>query len=166
MLKNNLRDQLNALVAQYNRPAFIDDDPVCIPHRFSKRQDIEIMGFWAAILAWGQRKTIISKCRELITLMDGAPHDFIMNHRETDLIRLLNFKHRTFNATDTLYFIAFFRHHFSTSDTLETAFFPDIQSDTIETHLNHFRSYFFSLDDAPHRTRKHISSPLQKSTCK
>ncbi|MBE7177994.1 MAG: DUF2400 domain-containing protein, partial [Mucilaginibacter polytrichastri] len=72
----------------------------------------------------------------------------------------------TFNATDTLYFIAFFRHHFSMSDTLETAFFPDMQGDTIETHLNHFRSYFFSLEDAPHRTRKHISSPLQKSTCK
>lgn len=166
MLKNNLRENLDALVARYNRPDFIAPDPVCIPHSLRKKQDIEIMGFWSAMLAWGQRKTIISKSFELIERMDHAPHDFIMNHQETDLVRLLDFKHRTFNTTDTLYFIAFFRHHFSRSDTLESAFFPEINGETIEEHLNRFRSYFFSLDDAPQRTRKHISSPLQKSTCK
>ena len=66
------------------------------------------MGFWAAVLAWGQRKTIINKCKELIELMDGVPYDFIVNHEESDLKRMLNFKHRTFNATDTLYFIDIF----------------------------------------------------------
>lgn len=165
-MSSDLKFKLDEAVSAYNRPAFIADDPVCIPHRFSKKQDIEIMGFWAAILAWGQRKTIINKCTELITLMDGAPYDFVMNHKDTDLISLLNFKHRTFNATDTLYFIAFFKHHFSQSDSLETAFFPDVKNESIEQNLNLFRSYFFSLEDAPHRTRKHISSPQQKSTCK
>lgn len=115
---------LDAKVAQYNRPEFIENDPIVIPHQFSKQQDIEIMGFWAATLAWGQRVTIIKKCRELIALMDGAPYDFIINHQEPDLKKLLSFKHRTFNDIDTLYFIAFFRHHYEKYESLEDAFMP------------------------------------------
>jgi uncharacterized protein (TIGR02757 family) len=187
----NIKAFLDSKVVQYNRPDFISNDPVCIPHLFSKKQDIEIMGLWAAVLAWGQRVTIINKCRELIALMDGAPFDFIMNHQDTDLKKLLQFKHRTFNDIDTLYFIAFFRHHYSNFDTLEAAFIPlktfgnspDIFNDSkgsskntvtansnpaepVEQSFNYFRSYFFSLPDYPHRTKKHISSPSQKSTCK
>ncbi len=193
-----IEDFLNQKVAQYNQPNFITLDPVSIPHLFTKKQDIEIMGFWAAMLAWGQRVTIVNKCKELIALMDGTPYDFIMNHQDTDLKRMLNFKHRTFNATDTLYFIEFFKTHYSNFDSLEDAFLPykkneEFRSDfnedkisstvildnksevclssklaqnTIEGNLNYFRSYFFSLPDYPKRTIKHVSSPLQKSTCK
>jgi uncharacterized protein (TIGR02757 family) len=176
---DNLQSFLDFKVAQYNQPGFITNDPVSIPHMFSKKQDIEIMGFWAATLAWGQRVTIINKCKELIGLMDGAPYDFIINHEEVDLKKLLHFKHRTFNDIDTLYFIAFFRHHYSNNESLESAFTPippvflSDSEETIEQHdhtvenaLNHFRRYFFSLSDFPHRTKKHVSSPLQKSTCK
>src|SRR3954471_19436677 len=120
----DIRSFLDTKVAQYNRPEFIKNDPVCITHLFTKQQDIEIMGFWAATLAWGQRVTIINKCRELITLMDGAPYDFIMNHQETDLKKLLHFKHRTFNDIDTLYFISFFRYHYENNESLESAFLP------------------------------------------
>ncbi len=169
----NIKAFLDSKVIQYNRPEFIPNDPICIPHMFSKQQDIEIMGLWASVLAWGQRVTIINKCRELITLMDGAPHDFIMNHAETDLKKLLNFKHRTFNDIDTLYFISFFRHHYSNYDSLESAFLPpslrqmaEEHDFTVENCLNYFRSYFFSLPEFPHRTKKHISSPSQKSTSK
>ena len=164
----NLHNFLDAKVIQYNQPGFIANDPLCIPHIFTKKQDIEIMGFWSSMLAWGQRITIINKCKELINLMDGAPHDFIMNHQDVDLKRFLNFKHRTFNATDTLYFIHFFKHHYSNFNSLEDAFLPfDFeQQENIEKHLNHFRTYFFSLPDFPQRTIKHVSSPLQKSTCK
>jgi uncharacterized protein (TIGR02757 family) len=164
---------LDSKVAQYNQPSFIKNDPVSIPHLFTKKQDIEIMGLWASVLAWGQRITIINKCHELIKLMDGAPYDFIMNHEEPDLKKLLHFKHRTFNDTDTLYFIAFFKHHYSKYESLESAFMPpgaikgeSESSEPIEKYLNHFREYFFSLPDYPHRTKKHISSPSQKSTCK
>ncbi len=179
-----LKAFLDSKVSQYNQPEFIKNDPVSIPHMFSKKQDIEIMGFWAATLAWGQRITIINKCKELITL-DGAPYDFIINHKEPDLKKLLHFKHRTFNDIDTLYFISFFRCHYSQHDSLEDAFVPPvILSDNeeftrrqtlryahgdnvvIESYLNHFREYFFSLPDYPHRTKKHVSSPSQKSTCK
>jgi len=180
----NIKAFLDSKVIQYNNPGFIKNDPVSIPHLFTKQQDIEIMGLWASVLAWGQRVTIINKCRELIRLMDGAPYDFIMNHEETDLKNLLRFKHRTFNDTDTLYFIAFFRYHYAKYESLESAFMPpsplkgeqhSSQSNQktpplvgwgAENALNNFRSYFFSLPDYPHRTKKHISSPSQKSTCK
>jgi uncharacterized protein (TIGR02757 family) len=162
----DIKNFLDSKVVQYNRPEFIVNDPVCIPHMFIQKQDIEIMGLWASVLAWGQRVTIINKCRELIGLMDGAPYDFIMNHEESDLKKLLNFKHRTFNTTDTLYFIKFFRYHYSNNDSLETAFMPPDGSYTPFRGLGGFRSYFCSLDDFPNRTKKHISSPSQKSTCK
>ncbi|HTI57718.1 TIGR02757 family protein [Mucilaginibacter sp.] len=162
----NLKAFLDSKVAQYNQPDFIKNDPVSIPHLFSKKQDIEIMGFWAATLAWGQRVTIINKCKELIRLMDGAPYDFIMNHEEPDLKKLLHFKHRTFNDIDTLYFISFFRYHYGNYNSLEDAFMPPGHLKGVEASLNHFRNYFFSLPDHPNRTKKHVSAPSQKSTCK
>jgi len=170
-MQENLKAFLDAKVALYNQPNFIANDPISIPHLFTKKQDIEIMGFWAATLAWGQRPTIIKKCKELIALMDGAPHDFIMNHEDIDLKKLLHFKHRTFNDIDTLYFIAFFRYHYEQYESLEDAFLSTASlkgecDEPVEIYLNHFRSYFFSLPDYPHRTKKHISSPSQKSTCK
>ena len=197
----SLKDFLDSRVERYNRPDFIEHDPVCIPHQFSLKQDIEIMGFWASVLAWGQRKTIINKCNVLIQLMDGAPYDFILNHHESDLKRFLGFKHRTFNDTDALYFIDFFKRHYHSSDTLESAFLKPVQGifrvdfldqnhqsedrielsssscylsemahqsivNPIENALNSFREYFFSVPDYPARTKKHISSPRQKSSCK
>lgn len=165
-----LRDFLEVKTAQYNRPEFISNDPICIPHRFTQKQDIEIAAFFAAILAWGQRKTIINKCTELMERMDHAPHAFMLSHSDADLKGLLGFKHRTFNDTDLLYFVAFFQHHYSQSASLETAFLPPGFSASgqfeAEQALNHFRTYFFSLPDSPRRTIKHISSPAQKSTCK
>ncbi|MBB2148986.1 TIGR02757 family protein [Pedobacter gandavensis] len=117
-----LKDFLDYKVEQYNKPNFITNDPICIPHRFSKKQDVEIAAFFAAILAWGQRKTIINKCTELFERMDNAPYDFMLQHSDDDLKRLLGFKHRTFNDTDLLYFVSFFKFHYEQSDSLETAF--------------------------------------------
>ncbi|MFD1166850.1 TIGR02757 family protein [Sphingobacterium daejeonense] len=164
----SLKDFLDRKVEEYNRPDFIPNDPISIPHQFSKKQDIEIMGFFASILAWGQRKTIINKCNELIERMDGSPYDFIVNHGDEDLKNMLGFKHRTFNDTDLLYFISFFKYHYTHFKSLEDAFLQveDMNGFSIEESLNSFKSYFFSLPDFPHRTRKHVSSPLQKSTCK
>ena len=164
----SLKDFLDRKVEEYNRPDFIPNDPISIPHQFTEKQDIEIMGFFASILAWGQRKTIINKCNELIERMDGSPYDFIVNHGDEDLKNMLGFKHRTFNDTDLLYFINFFKYHYTHFTSLEDAFLQveDMNGFSIEESLNSFKSYFFSLPDYPHRTRKHVSSPLQKSTCK
>lgn len=168
---NNLKEFLDEKVAQYNQANFIENDPIQIPHAFTKKQDIEIAGLFAAVLAWGQRATIIKKCKELIKTMDNAPYDFIKNHTLGDLKPFLTFKHRTFNATDTLYFIHFLQQFYQTNETLETAFLPtksdknttDIE---IENALKHFHQLFFSLEDSPQRTKKHISTPARKSACK
>jgi len=163
---DDLRVFLDHKVAQYNQKEFIAHDPISIPHLFSKKQDIEIMGFWAAVLAWGQRKTIINKCKELIQLMDYSPYDFICHHEDSDLKRFLAFKHRTFNATDTLYFIHFFKQHYQNHQSLESAFFTT-EGQTMEQMLNRFRSNFFAFTpDYPARTKKHIAAPSQKSACK
>lgn len=164
---------LDKKVVEYNRPSFIIDDPVSIPHQFSRRQDIEIAGFFTAIFSWGNRTTIIKKTKELMRLMDNAPYDFVLQHQETDLKKMLDFRHRTFNATDLLYFIAFFRHHYSHYDSLEDAFLrpwetagdgrlagsgahadPGFRANAVagstgwqaERALSAFYHYFFSLD--------------------
>jgi uncharacterized protein (TIGR02757 family) len=168
MKNNNLTDFFNTKVAQYNQPDFIKDDPISVPHRFTKLQDVEISGFFAAIFAWGIRTTIINKSNELLRLMDEAPHDFIVNHQPQDLKKLLAFKHRTFNTTDLLYFIHFLQYHYQKNTTLESAFtrMMSPKDATIEHGLIGFHQYFFSLDDFPLRTKKHIATPYKNSSCK
>ncbi|RED97501.1 TIGR02757 family protein [Marinoscillum furvescens] len=168
MNQSELKDFLDAKVKQYNQPGFIEHDPVSIPHGYTKPQDIEISGFIAAVLAWGQRKTIISKCVEFFRMMDNDPHAFILNHTESDLKPFVNFKHRTFNGTDARYFISLFRYHYERFSSLEEAFVhaADTSSVDVESHLVSFYNYFFSLPDYPPRTRKHVSSPAKNSACK
>lgn len=164
----DIKQLLDYYTGQYNRPEFIISDPISIPHRFSRLQDIEIMGFWTAMLAWGRRKTIINKAGELIGLMDGAPFDFILNHEEKDRQRFQAFKHRTFQFTDTLYFLEFFQQFYRRHNSLQEAFTrfmegPDV---TVEPALKGFYELFFSFPDVPRRTRKHIATPSRKSSCK
>jgi uncharacterized protein (TIGR02757 family) len=167
MRREDIKRLLDERVVRYNQSGFIANDPICVPHAFAKQQDIEIAGFFAAVLAWGQRKTIINKSFELMQLMDNAPHAFILGHQEEDLKRLTSFKHRTFNTTDTLYFIAFLKHHYERYESLEMAFTNGkAYTQSIEESLNHFFSYFFSLPYATKRTEKHIASPARKSACK
>lgn len=169
-IKNDLKSFLDKKVNQFNNPSFIKDDPICIPHLFSKKQDIEIAGFFAATFAWGIRKTIINKCKLLMQLMDNAPYDFCVNHTDNDLKKLEGFCHRTFNDTDLLYFVSFLKSHYSKHKSLESAFFNKEtmkQSDhVVEVSLNYFYQYFFSLEDVPQRTKKHIASPQRNSSCK
>jgi len=158
--RQDLRDFLNRKVDEYNRSSFIADDPIRVPHSFSRPQDVEIAAFFTAIFSWGNRTTIINKSQQLMQLMDNAPHQFVLQHEEKDLAKLLGFRHRTFNATDLLYFIEFFRYHYTHNASLEDAFLhsPD--------HLSGFYHYFFSLDAVPPRTYKHIATPEKNSSCK
>ncbi len=161
-------DLLNEKYELFNQPNFIQHDPISIPHQFNKKQDIEITGFIAATLAWGQRKTIINKCNELIELMDNTPYDFIKNHQDSDLKRFLAFKHRTFNATDTLYFLEFFKDFYTKNGSLEDAFLVGLKDndEDIKAGLENFQNVFFSLEDYPIRTRKHVATPARNSSCK
>jgi len=171
-MKDEIHQLLDQKVKQYNHIEFIEKDPICIPHLFTKQQDIEIAGFFAAIFAWGNRTTIINKSKELLERMDNAPFSFCTQHQEKDLKKLLDFAHRTFNDTDLLYCIEFFKKHYSKNESLENAFFYSEsigsinKTSVVEQALTHFQDYFFSLEDAPARTKKHISSPVSGSTCK
>ena len=167
-MKEDLKKMLNSKVKQYNHPSFIAADPICIPHLFTKKQDIEIAGFFTAIFAWGNRTTIINKSKELVGLMHNSPHDFILHHASKDLKKLEGFKHRTFNTTDLLYCIEFLKSHYSRNDSLEMAFtqWMTKKDTTIENGLNGFYNYFFSLPHIPERTKKHIASPQKNSSCK
>lgn len=171
-ISTQIRDFLNQKVKEYNQKIFIASDPISIPHRFSKKQDIEIAGFFAAVFAWGNRTTIINKCNELMLLMDNAPYEFITQHKEIELKKFLGFKHRTFNTTDLLHFIRVLRHHYendsSSEQTLESAFTKGLhqKDETVENALRSFHDYFFSLEDSPGRTKKHISTPANNSSCK
>lgn len=160
-----LKDFLDAKAYQFNQPGFVENDPVSIPHAFKKKQDIEIAGLFAAVLAWGQRKTIIRKCGELMAMMDNDPHNFILNHKPKDLKVFQDFKHRTFNSTDTLYFIEALKFIYTHQKSLEESFYV-VGEDTIEKGLVQFHDQFFSLEDHPHRTKKHLPTPTRKSTCK
>jgi uncharacterized protein (TIGR02757 family) len=165
-----IKQLLDQKVKQYNHIDFIEKDPISIPHLFTKQQDIELAAFFAAIFAWGNRATIIQKCKELLERMDNAPFEFCTQYQTKDLKKLAGFAHRTFNDTDLLYCMAFFKKHYTTQKSLETAFFKDQKSGksikTVEDGLINFKNYFFSIDDAPHRTKKHIASPENRSTCK
>ncbi len=163
----DLKQLLDAKAAMYNRREFIARDPICIPHSFTKRQDIEISGFFAATLAWGNRTTIINSCKRLMSLMDNAPHAFIVGHRDTDLKPFLSFVHRTYNATDLLYFIDVLQRHYKEHTSLEDAFVPGAKykEPTVEQALVRFHDYFFE-GEHPDRTRKHIATPARNSACK
>lgn len=168
MHKRTLTQFLNKKVAEFDQSSFITSDPVCIPHFFSLPQDIEIAAFFAAIFSWGNRTTIIAKSKTLMELMDMSPFDFVKNHRPADLKKLLEFRHRTFNPTDLLYFISFLNYHYKTNKSLSTAFSKSMKNTDadITNGLNGFYLYFFSLPDVPARTRKHIAAPFKKATCK
>ena len=163
----DLKKLLDAKAAMYNRRDFIARDPICIPHGFTKRQDIEISGFFAATLAWGNRTTIINSCRRLMALMDNAPYEFITQHKDTDLKSFLSFVHRTYNATDLLYFISVLQRHYKLHSSLEDAFVPGkkYKGENVELALTRFHEYFFE-GEHPERTRKHVATPARNSACK
>jgi uncharacterized protein (TIGR02757 family) len=103
---NDIKSFLDESYLKYNRSAFIENDPICIPRRFSKKEDIEIAGFLAATIAWGNRKSIISNALKLMVLMDDAPYDFLLNHSRQELKPFETFVHRTFNGKDCRFFIS------------------------------------------------------------
>jgi len=160
-----LKLYLDKKAAEFNRPAFIERDPVSIPHQFKRKQDIEISAFFAAMFAWGNRTTIIRKTTELMDRMNRVPYDFCLNARtQQDFRQLAGFCHRTFNETDLLYFVEFLRCHYQQHESLENAF-TRFEGD-MEKKLTGFHHYFFSLEYVPARTRKHLASPHKGSSCK
>jgi uncharacterized protein (TIGR02757 family) len=161
-----LYELLEEKAAFYNNPEFIEKDPISIPHLFTKKEDIEIAGFLAATLAWGQRVTIINKSRELMSRMDNSPHDFILNASEKETTTLSSFVHRTFQGEDCIYFIHAIQQIYRKHGGLESTFLAGyLANQSIKESISRFREVFFSSDHL-HRTRKHVPDPQKGSASK
>ena len=165
MKKDEIKAFLEEKVQQYESFDFIEVDPILIPHQFSQKEDIEISGFLAATIAWGNRKSIINNAQKMMALMDQAPYDFIINHKEDDLERFEGFVHRTFNADDLRYFVKALRYIYQEHQGLEQLFTRYATAQSLQRAIHQFKQVFFSL---PHqqRTQKHVSDPLKGSAAK
>jgi uncharacterized protein (TIGR02757 family) len=165
MNENELKSFLDEKVLLYNNKNFIDSDPVQIPHMYSQKEDIEIAGFLAATIAWGNRKMIISNSHKLMQIMGNSPYDFVMNHKEIHLEKLSNFVHRTFNAADALTFIKALHNIYKNNPDLESVFAKHIENTSTQKSISEFKKTFFEIPHLP-RTQKHISDPLNGSAAK
>ena len=165
MNQNELKEFLDTKVLLYNNRDFIESDPIQIPHLFQKKEDIEIIGFLVATIAWGNRKSIIKNGKRLVEIMGNSPYDFILNFTQKDSKYLSGFVHRTFNELDLNYFIIALKHIYIHHKGLEAVFSNPSKNNTLQHSIHQFKKNFFSL---PHltRTEKHVSDPLKNSAAK
>jgi uncharacterized protein (TIGR02757 family) len=160
-------DWLDELADRYERPEFIQNDPIQVPHRFSKKQDVEIAGFFASLFAWGQRKTIINKANDLMRRMDDAPYDFLLNSNEREWAVFRGFVHRTLNEDDVLGLLGFLKEWYSRHESLEAAFLVDDgEGWTARNALKVFHLRVERSNCLMARTWKHVPSVVSGSTCK
>lgn len=165
MNKTELKEFLDEKVLEYNNPKFIESDPIQIPHLFSVKEDIEIAGFLAATIAWGNRKMIIKNSHKMMELMGNSPYDFVMNHKDHHLDSFDNFVHRTFNSQDFTYFIKALKHIYTNHNGLENIFTLNTTNESLQPAIHQLKKVFFEINH-PARTTKHISDPLKGSAAK
>lgn len=165
MNQKELKEFLDTKTLQYNNRNFIQSDPIQIPHLFQKKEDIEIIGFLVATIAWGNRKSIIKNGKRLVEIMGNSPHDFVLNFSKENSDILSGFVHRTFNKSDLEYFIIALQNIYKNYNGLEAVFAKNIKNNSLQPAIHEFKKVFFSL---PHltRTEKHISNPLKNSAAK
>lgn len=165
MTREELKEFLDEKVAYYNHPRFVESDPIQIPHRFQLKEDIEISGFLTASIAWGNRKSIIKNATKMTDLMGESPYDFVLNHKEEQLEKLLPFVHRTFNGYDFIQFIKSLKHIYVNHKGLEYFFSKHITQESTQPAIARFKEAFFENQHLP-RTQKHISNPEKGSAAK
>lgn len=163
-LNQEVKDLLEFKYKEYNSKSFIEHDPISIPHKFSQKEDIEIIGFLVSIIAWGNRKSIINSGNKLIEILGTSPYDFIMEFKEKDLEKI-NFIHRTFNSIDLKFFLKSLKNIYQNYKGLEYVFSKYSNEDFMFNSILHFRDIFFSINHEK-RSEKHISNPKKKSACK
>lgn len=165
MTKEELYSFLEEKVEYYNNPKFIESDPIQIPHQYILKEDIEISGFLTATISWGNRKMIIQNAYKMMALMGNTPFDFVMSYTTTDLDRLENFVHRTFNNIDFTTFIRGLRHIYKNHHSIENVFDSYQEEHSLQQSIHEFKKIFFEIDHQ-NRTQKHISDPLNNSAAK
>ncbi|WCM42612.1 TIGR02757 family protein [Flavobacterium sp. CBA20B-1] len=161
---NELKDYLDFKANQYNSPRFIESDPIQIPHKYQLKEDIEISGFLAATIAWGNRKMIINSADKMMQAMGNNPFDFVMNASSNQINAIDYIVHRTFNSEDFRYFIHSLRNIYTHHGGLEGIFSNTKQID-LQNRISAFKKVFFELNHQS-RTTKHVSDPSKGSSSK
>lgn len=160
-----LKELLDEKAEKYNRPEWIDTDPVQIPKQFILKENIEIAGFLASTISWGSRKSIIKNASGLISIMGGNPYDFVMNSSPDDYLPLKKFVHRTFNGYDCIHFVRSLKNIYSNYGGLQAVFETGfLKEGTVKSALIHFHSVFF--ETTGERTRKHVANVAKGSSAK
>ena len=159
-----LKDYLDFKAGQYNNQNFIESDPIQIPHNYQLKEDIEISGFLAATIAWGNRKMIINNATKMMQIMGNNPYDFVMNASSSQIDEISGFVHRTFNTEDFQYFIKALQNIYKNHGGLENAFSRD-NNFNLQMRISNFKQLFFELEH-PLRSTKHLSDPLKGSASK
>lgn len=164
--EQHIKHLLDTRLEHYNQFSFVESDPIQVPHKFFKKEDIEIASFLTTSIAWGQRKTIIKNAYTLMDYLDNSPFDFIMEANASDWKRTSKFVHRTFNGEDCIFFMKSLRNLYQHHGGLEAVFTDGYaQNSDIKEALAHFRNVFFSIPHPPHAT-KHISDVHANSAAK
>lgn len=164
-----LKVYLDGLVAKYETRAFIELDPISIPHGFDDPVDQEIIGLFAALLAWGQRKTVLNKLAELCERMDYQPHAFVYNFDvNRHATALAGFKHRTFQPQDAIWMMQNLSAVLKRYKSIERAFAAfDTDTTSVGSAIQGFSDLLFSISpETPTRLRKHLARPSTGSACK
>ena len=159
-----LRDFLNKKSQQYNHPNFIASDPIQIPKQFDTKEDIEIAGFLSAIIAWGNRASIIKSASNIMDILGNQPHDYILNSTAADWEAIDHFVHRTFNIIDLRYCLQALQHLYKHHGGLHGAL-PQKQTKHLWMMPLGDSEVFFEINH-PKRTTKHIANPAKGSAAK
>ncbi len=162
----HLKDLLERKYQEYNNNAFIETDPIQIPHLFTSRENIEISAFLSSTIAWGQRKSIINNARKMILLMENDPYKYLTTASDSEIDSIYRVVHRTFNTEDFKYFLRSLRNIYLNHGGLRQVFEDGYHIDlTVKSAIIHFREIFFEL---PHlsRTERHIADVKKNSAAK
>lgn len=161
-----LFELLEAKYNQYNTPAFIEEDPISIPHLFTRKEDIEIAGFLAAMIAWGRRSLILNGAKKMMATMDYAPYDFVSNVTAKELERWNGYVYRTFQETDVKAMILSIQRVYQDFGGLEYIFYSDNPETPIYSGLIKARNILSGGSDFPKRTIKHLANPEKGASAK
>jgi uncharacterized protein (TIGR02757 family) len=162
--KEALKKTLDEAFSRHASEVFVKDDPVKIPHCYSRKEDIEIAGFLTATIAWGNRKSIITNANRIMEIMENSPYEYVItqNHEE----QLHNFVHRTFNASDLQFFLIALKNIYENHGGLEKVFTTGYNiTNSVMDAISYFRMIFLSMEHEQ-RSEKHISNPASGSAAK
>jgi uncharacterized protein (TIGR02757 family) len=169
-VEKDLKGYLESLVHRFERPEFILSDPISFPHAFDDPRDQEVIGLFAALLAWGRRDTLLRKLEDLCARMDYRPYAFVASFDEIrDGEKLADFKHRTFQPVDALWMTKNLQAVLRRFGSLEALFAHHLPPDAVHVGpaIQGFsETLMYALPDTPARLRKHLARPSTGSACK